>query len=409
MTTDLRVLEPDQWDEWYDRLNRAFGGPAEPEELRGLWRDLTETDRSLAVWDEGRVAGTAGAFSFRMAVPGGAVVPAAGVTMVSVQPTHRRQGVLTAMMRRQLDDVRERGEPVAVLTASESAIYGRFGYGCASWALSAAVDTTRVRLTAPGLGDGVRLRVARPADVVAECEAVYAALVPGRPGMLERQPGWDRVPRMDDPLSRGAAGELLCVLAERDGRVSGYARYATTGDWEPGGPAGKVVLRDLDALDPATRTALWRYLFGVDLMTSVRVRNRPVDDPLFGMVTDVRSCLPTLREGLFARLVDVGEALSARTYGLPLDVVLEVEDAFCPWNAGRWRLSGDASGAVCERTSDPAELALSVRELGAAYLGGTPLNALAAAGRVRELRAGSLAAVSAGFRSAVEPWLPHGF
>jgi predicted acetyltransferase len=92
-----------------------------------------------------------------------------------------------------------------------------------------------------------------------------------------------------------------------------------------------------------------------------------------------------------------------------VDVVLDVEDAFCPWNSGRWRLSGDAKGAVCGRTSDAADLALSVRELGAAYLGGVSLASLAGAGRVRELRQGALAEASVGFGATTAPWLPHGF
>ncbi|CAM5252507.1 GNAT family N-acetyltransferase OS=Streptomyces tendae OX=1932 GN=GUR47_09305 PE=3 SV=1 [Streptomyces tendae] len=126
-------------------------------------------------------------------------------------------------------------------------------------------------------------------------------------------------------------------------------------------------------------------------------------------MSDIRRCRPELRDALYVRLVDVGEALAARTYQAPVDVVFEVEDAFCPWNAGRWRLSGDAKGASCERTPDAADLVLSVRELGAAYLGGVSLGSLGAAGRVREVREGALAAASVGFGSDVAPWLPHGF
>ncbi len=168
-------------------------------------------------------------------------------------------------------------------------------------------------------------------------------------------------------------------------------------------------LEDLAALDPASEAALWRFLFGIDLMTTLTVKGRPVDDAWQYLVSDIRRCRPRLRDALYVRPVDVGAALAARTYRIPVDVVFEVADDFCPWNAGRWRLSGDAKGASCERTSDAADLALSVRELGAAYLGGVPLTAPAAAGRVRELRAGALAEASVAFGSAVAPWLPHGF
>ncbi|MFD5538796.1 GNAT family N-acetyltransferase [Streptomyces sp. NPDC127079] len=407
--TDVKVLRAEEFDGWWDHLVRAFGaGPASAEE-RDLDRSLIEAERALAVWDGPELVGTSGAFRFRMTVPGGAVLPAAGVTMVSVSATHRRRGVLTSMMRRQLDDVREWGEPLAVLTASEPAIYGRFGYGAATHQLLAEIDTGRVTLDVPAGTDAVRLRYAGPAEVLAECEAVYARTVPLRPGMLARQPGWERVGLLDPESERDGASALQCVVAERDGEVTGFARFRTKLGWGTGGHDGTVTLEELAALDPATDAALWRFLFGIDLMTTLVVRRRPVDDAWQYLVSDIRRCRTRVRDMGYVRLVDVGAALAARTYQAPVDVVLEVADAFCPWNAGRWRLSGDAKGASCERTSDAADLALSVRELAAAYLGGVGLLSLAGAGRVRELRPGALAEASVAFGSPVPPWLPHGF
>ncbi|GAA5613495.1 GNAT family N-acetyltransferase [Streptomyces platensis] len=409
MATELRMLRDAEWDAWSDTLNRAFGEPPPSPEQRALQRELTETGRSFGVWDGADWVATAGAFSFGLTVPGGAEVPVAGVTMVSVRPTHRRRGLLRAMMRHQLADVRERGEPLAVLTASEPAIYGRFGYGAAALDMQLTVDT--VRLPAPELPgtDEVRLRLVEPAAALAECERVYARLVPARPGMLARRPGWDRRAVLDLPGERAGAGELQCVLAEVDGEVRGYARFAVKVVWEDAGPAGVVRVRHVEALDPVVYAALWRFLFGIDLTSSVSVRTRPVDDALPHLVGDMRRCGLVLRESLFVRPVEVGAALAARTYRTPVDVVLEVADPFCPWNEGRWRLAGDGTGAVCARTTDPAELALSVRELGSAYLGGFSLVSLAAAGAVRELRPGALAAASVAFGSDVAPWLPHGF
>ncbi|KOV98772.1 hypothetical protein ADK65_20825 [Streptomyces sp. NRRL B-1140] len=405
----LRVLRQDDWDKWYDTLLRAFGGVPESAEERELWRSLTEYDRSLGIWDGDECVGTAGAFSFRLTVPGGASLPVAGVTMVGVAATHRRRGLLTSMMRRQLDDVRAWGEPLAVLTASEPAIYGRFGYGNATLSLAAEIDTTRVGLSVPDGTDDVRVRYAAPADVLDVCEALYARLVPERPGMLARRPGWERLGVLDPEGGREGASPLQCVLAERDGETVGYARYRVKPEWELSGSNGKVVVEDLAALAPAAEAALWRFLFGIDLTSKVTVRSRPVDDAWQYLVSDQRRCHPWFRDSLYVRPVEVGAALEARTYQAPVDVVFEVEDAFCPWNAGRWRLTGDPKGASCERTTDAADLALSVRELGAAYLGGVSLAALAAAGRVREIRRGALAEASLGFGSAVAPWLPHGF
>ncbi|MFE6091270.1 GNAT family N-acetyltransferase [Streptomyces massasporeus] len=409
LSPDLRVLRKDDWDKWYDTLIRGFGGVPESAEERELWNSLTEFDRSLGVWDGDECVGTAGAFSFRLTVPGGASLPVAGVTMVSVAATHRRRGLLTSMMRRQLDDVRAWGEPLAVLTASEPAIYGRFGYGNATVSLTAEIDTTRVGLSVPDGTDDVRVRYAVPADVLDVCEAVYARLVPARPGMLARQPGWERLGILDPASDREGASPLQCVLAERDGETVGYARYRVKPEWELSGSNGTVIVEELAGLEPAADAALWRFLFGIDLTSKVTLRGRPVDDAWQYLVTDPRRCHPRVRDSLYVRPVEVGAALAARTYQTPVDVVFEVEDAFCPWNAGRWRLSGDAKGVSCERTADAADVALSVRELGAAYLGGVSLASLGAAGRVRELRAGALAEASLGFGVGVPPWLPHGF
>ncbi|WP_406360608.1 GNAT family N-acetyltransferase [Streptomyces sp. NBC_00715] len=409
MTTDVRVLRQADWDKWYENLIRAFGGVAESSEERELWNALTEYDRSLGVWDGEECVGTAGAFSFRVTVPGGASVPAAGVTMVSVAATHRRRGVLTAMMRRQLDDLRAGNEPLAVLTASEPAIYGRFGYGIGTLQINAEIDTGRVRLSVPPGTDDVRLRYAAPGDVLDVCEAVYARRVPERPGMLARQPGWERLQVLDPEGERDGASPLQCVVAERDGSAVGYTRFRVKPGWGPAGHDGVVQLEDLEGTDASARAALWRFLSDVDLTTTLRTRGRPVDEDWQHLVSDIRRCQVRLKDALHVRLVDVGAALEARTYQAPVDVVLEVEDAFCPWNEGRWRLTGDAKGASCVRTGDSPDLALSVRELGAAYLGGVPLASLAAAGRVRELRQGALAEASMAFTSVVAPWLPHGF
>jgi predicted acetyltransferase len=409
MATEVRVLRRDERDVWYDNVIRAFGGVPEAAEERELWHDLIEFDRFLGAWDGADCVGTAGAFTFRVSVPGGALVPAAGITMVSVAATHRRRGVLTSMMRRQLDDIRSWGEPLAVLTASEPAIYGRFGYGIATHQLNAEIDTSRVRLSVPPGTDDVRLRYADPAAVLDACEAVYARLVPRRPGMPARRPGWERLGLLDPESERHGASPLQCVVAEREGETVGYARFRVKPDWTPAGADGTVVLQDLEALDPAAHAALWRFLFDLDLTSRLTARARPVDEAWLYLVSDIRRCGVRTRDTLHVRLVDVGAALQARTYQAPVDVVFEVEDAFCPWNAGRWRLTGDAKGASCERTTDPADLALSVRELGAAYLGGVPLAAQAGAGWVRELRQGALAEASLAFGSALAPWLPHGF
>ncbi|MDH6131590.1 putative acetyltransferase [Kitasatospora sp. MAA4] len=411
-TLDLRTLAESDWEAWYRCVEIAFGGESESPPRRELWRGLTEFDRSLAVWDGPAPVGAAAAYSFRMAVPGGAVLPTAGVANVGVLPTHRRRGVLTALMRHQLDDIHERGESLAALTASEPAIYGRYGYGLATWKMGVEIARARVQVRRPE-GDTIRLRLADPVETSAACERLYAELVPLRPGMLARRPGWEQLPVIDPPEDRGGRSPLQCVLAEdrTSGELLGYARYSAKGDWQHGGPAGVVRVRDTMAASPQAYAALWGFLLDLDLTDTVLGENLPVDDPLLHLVSDPRRLMPKLTDALFLRLVDVGDALCSRDYQAPLDVVLDVTDEFCPWNTGRWRLhsAGPGKGANCEPTTDRAELALSARELGSAYLGGRSLAALAGAGLVQELRTGALAEASRAFGWDVAPWLPHGF
>ncbi|MFC9944381.1 GNAT family N-acetyltransferase [Streptomyces pratensis] len=410
MTTEPRVLSASEWDAWLGCPELAFGGVPIAPESRELYAALIEPRRALGHWDGADCVGTAGSYSFRLTVPGGAAVPAAGVTMVSVAATHRRQGLLTSMMRRQLDDVRSWGEPLAVLLASEPGIYGRFGYGAATTETNLRIDTSQVRLALPPGTDGVRVRRSSPVTALDACEAVYARLAEARPGTPVRRPGWERMAVSDPESARKGGSPLQCVLAERDGEVTGYATFHLRPAWDDAGPRGTVAVRDLAALDPASYAALWRFVFGIDLTSVVECRNRPVDDAVLRMVSDVRRCEVRQRDGLYVRLVELGRALEARTYRTPVDVVLEVEDTFCPWNAGRWRLTADSKGAaVCRRTDDEPELALSVSDLGAAYLGGVSLTTLAAAGLVRELRVGALAGAAPAFSSDVQPWCPHGF
>lgn len=410
MNTELRIPSVADWDTWLDCLELAFGGVPLTPESREMYATLSRPDRSLGHWDGAECVGTAGAYAFQVTVPGGAAVPAAGVTMVSVAATHRRQGLLTSMMRRQLDDVRSWGEPIAVLKASEPAIYGRFGYGAATPEAALRIDTDRVRLALPPGTDGVRLRRASPAGALDACEAVYARLAAGRPGTPVRQPGWERMPVNDPAAHREGGSPLICVLAERDGEVTGYVTYRVRPAWEEAGPRGTVAVRDLAALDPASYAALWRFLFGIDLTSAIECGNRPADDAVLQLVSDVRRCEVRLRDGLYVRLVDLPAALQARRYRAPVDVVLEVEDAFCPWNTGRWRLTSDGEGtASCRPAEDPADLVLSVRELGAAYLGGVSLSTLASAGLVREERPGAVAQAALAFSWDVAPWCPHEF
>ncbi len=376
-----------------------------------------ELGRTLAAFDGDTIVGGTGVFSFRMRVPG-AMAPVAGVSLVAVLPSHRRQGILSALMRRQLADVSERGEAMAVLFASESGIYGRYGYGRASWHAAYRLERGEGAL-APGApaDPGLRLRVAEPLSARAELAKVYDLALAERPGLYARtEPWWDRL-LTDLHSEDGASQQIRCVLAEDDSGPRAYAVFTSTERWDEdaGLPRGVLEVSEAIATDPAATAALWDNLLSRDLVSEFHARMRPVDDPLLYLLADPRRIRSVVSDGLWVRLVDVGRALAQRHYASPVDVVIEVADELCPHNAGRWRLAAQVGvapagfRATCERTTATADVVLPVWAVGAAYLGGTGLKAMATAGLITEVTPGSLAALSTAMSWEPAPWCPMTF
>jgi len=393
----LRPAKREEFDDFSRAAMSAFHREY-TESDRDRYEHIDEPERSLAWFDDGRIVATTMTFTRRITVPGGEV-PCGGVTAVAVVPTHRRRGLLTAMMRRQLENIRTAGEPIAALWASEGAIYGRFGFGLAAANVRVAAQRPATRLAAPPT-PGDPLRAGPAAEHVEAMRDVHDRVRRDRPGMLARPGPWWQDRLFDPESTRGGAQPLRAVVTE-----DGYAIYAVRAAFDDEGPAGEVKVRELVAGTPEARAVVWEFLLDQDLTRTVSWEMAPLDEPLWLMVTNPRSVRRTIGDGLWVRLVDVAAALSARTYSAEIEVVLEVSDAFCPWNEGRYRLAG----GVCEPTDAPPDLDLDVTALGAAYLGGTTLLELAAAGRVRELRPGSLARASAALRSEVAPWCPETF
>jgi predicted acetyltransferase len=365
------------------------------------WERVLEPERTLAVRDNGRIVAGTGIFSRRLAVPGGEV-PLAAVTLVGVQPTHRRRGVMSALMRRQLADVHEAGrEPVAALWASEPIIYGRFGYGLGAYVAHLGVEIRSARLRSPS---DARVELLPPADALPRIRAIHDAVWPTVPGMIDRDgPWWED--RIEDPEhDREGAEPLRAVVAE-----DGYALYSVKRDWGEDGPASQVNVLEALATTPAGEAAIWSFLLGLDLTRRLNWELAPADHPLLHMVANAAHVRMALGYGLWVRLVDVPKALAARTYAQPFEVVLEVADEVCPWNAGRWALRWDGETATSAPTALPAALELGPSELGAAYLGGTRLATLARAGRVKELRGGAIAAANRAFAGDRAPWCPEIF
>ena len=413
-TFQIRPVTEDELPAFSYVDQQAFNGTPDNARQRANWLARLELDRTLGAFDGTTLAGVTGVYSFRMRVPG-AMAAVAGVSMVAVLPSHRRRGALTGLMHRQLADIAERGEAVAALFASETPIYGRYGYGRASWHLTLRLGRGDAALAATAPSDpSVRLRIAEPRSAHAEMGKVYELAMAERPGLYARtEPWWDRLTHEPDSDSDSP---MRCVLVEDDAGPRGYALFTSEGrwGWEDGTflPSGVLDLHEAITVDPAAATALWGDLLSRDLITTFRLHMRPVDDPLLDLLADSRRGRPRLSDGLWIRLVDVGKALAQRRYACPVDVVIEVHDELCPQNQGRWRLTAATTSTpsgfsgTCERTTAPADLVLPVRALGAAYMGGTRLGQLAAAGLVTEVTPGAVAALSTAMSWDPAPWCP---
>lgn len=394
----IRAGDAEDWPAASELLSFAFHEHL-TEEARAVESSVVEPERTLVAEDGGTIVGHAGAYTRELTVPG-AILPAAHVTLVGVAPTHKRRGLLTRMMHRQLREIAEAGrEPIAVLWASETKIYPRFGYGPAAQRLRMEIMMREVRPpAAPAPSAAERLRLIEPKDAIAELAKVYEQVRPERTGWSSRDDRWWRYVLADLESQREGATSLHGVVYDTPHGPAGYALWRTKSRWNQHGPDCEVQVREVVAEDPAAYAALWNFLLTIDLARSATVSFAAVDEPLQYLVDEPRRLGSALADGLWIRIADLPAALAARTYAAPVDVVLDVTDPVLAGNTGRWRLTAGPDGrATCQPTTDPADLACTVLELGSAYLGATSLAALAAAGAVRELTPGSLRRASVAF------------
>ena len=403
----IHVRTCDSVDEFRDAAGAIvhyFGREKPDEDYAERWLKNFELDRMHAALDGDSIVGGAGAFSFRLTVPGG-IVPAAGVTIVGVLPTHRRRGILRSMMRAQLDEFRERGEPLAVLWASEETIYGRYGYGLGSLALELQIPRVQSEFR-PDIQTVGHVRMVDATEAASLMPPVYDAVRRTTPGMYERSARWWEYRLLADlPQYRFGGGPKNFTVLELDGVVSAYALYRLFVSFGSLGPETKLQTIEVMGASPAATASMWRFLLDVDWTQTIAGRMLPVDHPLLLLLARPNLARPSISDGLWVRLVDVGAALSERSYIGDGAVVFDVRDGFCDWNAGRWRLEGgDAS-----RTDAEADLALDVSDLGSVYLGGFTFRELSRAGRLEELREGAIARADALFRTDVAPWCPENF
>lgn len=397
----MRRIEPDEADDWLRSAEAVFGTPSLDDEQLRRERTVHQFDRAFGAFDGHRLIGTAGAYSFTMTIPGGVDVPTAGVTMVSVTPSHRRRGLLTEMMRQQLDEIAGRGEPLAVLNASESSIYGRFGYGPAIDHASYEIDSRLARFEPP-LDDAGSFEVLAPdaaIDVVAE---VYERYRPTRNGSIRRSRAWWELVLGPRETWRGGGDLYVAVHRSATGEADGYVLYKIRGHLEHGLQLGTIEVQELTGVTAAVELALWQFVFDVDLTTRAVLPWRPVDDPVRWRLAEPRQLRTTARvDMVWLRLVDVADALARRAYAAERRVLVEVVDPFLPRNDGTYVVGGD--GDAGSTTGAPPDLTLDVRALGAAYLGGVSFATLHAAGQVVEHRPGAVRELDALFVTDAAP------
>ena len=372
----IRAVHDDDLDQLVANDLRAFGvGEVEPNLMRRV-RESLELDRFLVAVDDGQIVGNVGAFSFDMALPGGATVPVCGTTWVAVSATHRRRGLMRRMLDRLHAEAVARGEVAAVLWAAEASIYGNLGYGPTHQQRISTVDTRRVRFRddAPEGGSVRYVDAATAMDVI---PAVVERTFRARPGGLRPRPSyWRRLGlRLDATVEEKIPPNVL-VHRDATGEPDGFAVYSTEEHWDIEVPRHKVELEFFAAATPEAHAGLWRVLCSLDLVAQIETDLVLGDDPLPWMLVDSRAVrTPYSTDGMWLKVLDVAGLFGGRTYAGDDVVVVDAGEL------GRWAIGG---ATRCEPSDAPAEVSMSPVELGAISLGGTAVRPLVAAGRVTE-------------------------
>lgn len=409
MDYEIRPCKENEIEEFIRTCMMAFSEEPKEGDISTRAR-VIEPERTLAAFDEDSMVATTAAFSFRLTIPG-AEVPAAGVTLVGVLPTHRRRGILKAMMKRQLEDCHALGEPVAILWASEGAIYPNFGYGLASYhgLIDLDRDKAQFRDETPPAG---RARIVSYDEFLKIAPDVYERVRAQTPGMFARSRTWWEAHRLFDPEhEREGGGPMLRAVVEINGTAQAYCLYRVQHSWgEDGIPNGTLTVEEAMGTTPEATKAVWHFLFGVDLVARLKYFFIQVDHPLKFMLRALRPLRLKVADALWLRVLDVKKALEARTYATAGTLVLDLHDSFCPWNEGVWKLDVSEEGDVAvSQSTKEADIRLEAEQLGAVYLGGVSFSELAAASRLTELNDGALLRANLLFHTDKQPWCPELF
>jgi predicted acetyltransferase len=403
VSVEIRTITPDEATAYRRAVRHGFLQATVVDDDQ-FARDMCDPpERCYVAVDGPDFVATYGSFPTDLTLPGGATVPVGAVTAVTCRATHRRQGILTGIISRDLAASRELGEVADVLIAAEYPIYGRFGYGPATRGTEWHLDTRTARFTDDGAGT---IHVVDAATFRKEAPGVFERLRTSRPGMIQRdQLDWDLrsdVRRRPEESKPWAGFRLLCVDA--GGTAQGYARYTVDDHWRDKRPDVTATVNELAAATPEAEAKLWSYLAQIDWVQTVKADDRPADDALPWLLADGRHAkLVSSFDFLWVRPLDVGRLLGERGYDTSGRVVLEVTDTR-GFAGGRFALDATPDGATCTPTTESPELTLPVATLGAACLGDVRLEVLARAGRLDEHVTGATSRAGRLLAGSVAPW-----
>ena len=399
---EVRTPTADEHETYRFVLARNFGVDPRPDSAQGFAR-VWEPDRSFCAWDGPEMVGTSGSFSLQLTVPGGAV-RTGGTTMVSVAPTHRRRGILRQMMAAHLDDVAARGEPLAALWASESSIYGRFGYGIAAQGLDLRIPRHYAALhrLAP---EPAPIRLVDEHEARRQIPAIYESVGAWWPGFFQRSTAWWEERWFNDPPDRRNGASALRFALTRSG--DGYVIYRQKQKFEQGNTAGELSVVELMGTSPESWAGLWSFVLNHDLPVTIEAFRRSPVDPIFDLLESPRQIKERRGDSIWVRTNDPAAALAGRRYQAEGHLVLELTDSFLQRTI-LVELEGGPDGASCQVTDKEPDLVLDIEDLGACYLGWARFRTLARAGRIGGDRA-SLTLADSMFTWDPQPWCPEIF
>lgn len=397
-TLTLHTVTDSDWAGMALLGNTAFGEIGHPDSM-SAWQQMVPADGAVVMraGDDEDIVGQSMYLDLALTVPGGAVLPAAGISYVAVAPTHRRRGILRSMYTELHQRIADARYPVAALTASEGGIYGRFGYGPATTVHLMTIDRrfAQFHASVPDPG-GVRLvKPAEHRDAFAEIYDRWRLRTPG--GLACPTALWDDV-LADRENTRDGGSELFAFL-----HPDGYALYRVHGE-----ESRTLRVREVTAVTTDAYIALWRALLGMDLMEKVSTWTHPGDVLPYLLTNPRLARVTSSSDDLWVRIMNVPAALEARCYQADLDIVLDVTDGFRD-DGGRFALQIRDGRARCTPTDAPADLELGLDVLGSLYLGSHHPESFVVANRLRGKDSEAVRRLGTAFASDVPAELGYSF